>query len=366
MSSIVSFSRLGVFGECQTKYRNRYVEKLPEERPQQKYFLIGTLAHSIVEEIISGTPPEQAVELVIPVWLKEEAKLPLITKPDEDDFPIFEGGVDPRQVTDYALGFGTLIKRASPHYNGRDKIRTKNGEVPKDVINYPTTSFKQAVFESGLQDLALLLNNEAAQCCDTFKRINLCDVIGMGAGYGLGFKVPTWVQETVAIEYPLDTQKVFFKDEIFWSGRIDWVVKTIEGATCIMDHKTGKKKKKGLEVAFDAQLNLYAYIWFEHYGVFPDYIGISHLPSGEFNMAQLDQGIVASVVQYYEEMQKIIDRCDENDMWLKRLPTEYNSPCISRSWSTGVVQSVCPYIQHCHPEYSMAAADEINAYLETA
>jgi hypothetical protein len=125
------------------------------------------------------------------------------------------------------------------------------------------------------------------------------------------------------------------------------VVRSKDGSTIILDHKTSKKKPSSIDVLHHPQLNLYGYCYHEIYGIWPEVIGIHHLVSGECVLAELDREICSSIVEYYTDLQKKA----MTPRYVRHMPTEYNSPCVKRDWRSETIEEICPYLDRCWPTY---------------
>jgi hypothetical protein len=349
-NSTVSFSRLSTYLKCPTQYKFKYLDKLEVQTPKESYFLLGTLAHELIEQRLLGVPDEDTLTLILYKWISEDCRLPVVGTTEDvlDDEKIFVV----EELVEYIKSYLTLFKRCSAKYTKYDKIRNKDGSVPKDPINYPPTTFTNALHESGLYKLSYHYDNLASLLNPKdFKTTNFSKILLAGALYGMRFSPPSWVEETLSVEYRIDDLKVEFNNsDTYWNGAIDWVAKCDDGEIALIDHKTSKKKKTGLEVAFDPQLNLYAYIYHEHTGSLPKYIGINHLISEDIIVAEVEPQLVWDNLKYFESIQDAIDK----EIFIKKSPAEYNSPCVKLG-DKGI-ESHCPYLQNCWPEFFNAIA----------
>jgi hypothetical protein len=95
---------------------------------------------------------------------------------------------------------------------------------------------------------------------------------------------------------------------------------------------------------------MYCYLYHQQTGIMPEYVGINHLLSGEILLAKLDLGIMASIVAYYEGIQDKIDIDNLKAKYTKKLPTDYNTPCLSRDFG-GPVKGYCEFIESCWGNY---------------
>lgn len=348
-SKTVSYSRLSCYIECPTKYKYRYVVKPADVHiPLENYFLKGTLAHRCIEEYLKGAEKENAIEVVLPQWLEENCLIPVGRDYDEI---CRATGIDARTVCHYAKTYGVLLHKCSSVYRKNDAIRNRDGSVPKDPLEYPPTQLKNDYKNKGLDEVKLSIDNSAAMLNPEFRRFSLADTAASAIACVYNFSLPDWVDEVTGIEYTSEEKIAWDDGNKEWAWFIDLMYKTSEGGTVISDHKTGKEKPEGLDVAFHPQLNLYAYLVYETTGKFPEYLAINHLPTGEFVIAKTDPAIVKANYEKYSEVQKAVNLSAKYNNYLKHSPTDYNSPCIKRDWKTKSIKSVCPYLELCHPRY---------------
>jgi PD-(D/E)XK nuclease superfamily len=361
-SGTVSFSRLSCYCECPAKYNNRYVNKLPLSQPLESYFLKGTLAHRCIEEYLNGAEKDDAIQVILPDWLLTNCLLPLET----DEQP---EGINPDELLTYALPVAKLLQRCSPGYVGTDAIRNNDGTAPKDPLAYPPAAFKQELALLGLGHLKNQLDGLAAEICLPFRRFSLCETTALALSYVLGFQIPSYVEETIGVEYDLSQTPVLYQaanerdPDTYWNGQIDWIFQTKKGEIVICDHKTEKKKPSGLDVTFHSQLNIYAYLYYEQTGKMPDFLGINHLPSNCLVLARVNLDVVYQNYKHWESVKARIASDRAKDNFVRRLPTEYNSPCAKRDWKSGELSSVCPYITNCWPKYSDGLGKELEPFL---
>lgn len=349
----VSYSRLSTYTECPAKYKNKYIDQVEVGQPLEDYFLKGTLAHRILEEFLLGASKEDATDLVFPEWLVENCLI-----------PIGDDGVDLEMLKEYADKTSDLLVRCNANYKGTDVIRTNAGQVPKDPLNYMPGEFQKEYFRLGLQGLRSELDTQALRASLPFRRFSLSNIAAEALSYVKCFRIPSYVAETIAVEYPIQEGKVVhWEDNTIWNGAIDWVFKTVEGAVVIADHKSGKDKPSGLEVLFHPQLNIYAYLYLEKTGKLPDYIAINHLPTAELIIAEVDVDIVHDNYRQWTQVRDSINRDKVNGTFMRQLPTKYNSPCIKRDWKSGAVTRVCPYIYTCWPKYVGCISTELEPFL---
>jgi hypothetical protein len=360
-----SYTRLSSFSKCPQKYNYSYVNKLKENTIEvlEESLLIGRLTHKCLEMHLNGAELKIALELVLPKWLKKDCNLTAVEDDTDEEGYVVCNGIPTRLLVDYAIKIGCIYHRCSQNYLEEDAIRNNDGSVPKDPFNYPPTSVKKEINNLGLYKTSLDINNIATILNPQFRRLKLCDLVAKAAFYLYNFKKPDWVAETLGVEFKFDNLNLEWKRGKNWSGGIDWVFKTVDGAVVICDHKTEKNKLSGLDVMMHPQLNLYAHLYYELTGKLPDYLGIYHLPSGELVMAQVDLNVVEKVVKELEIIEDDIQAAEESNRWRKPLsPAEYDAPCFRRDWKTDALVSVCKYFKHCWSNYAFNIEDELKVF----
>lgn len=358
----MSYTRISSYMECKAKYYYRYVNKPSNIHiPLEDFFLKGNLAHSCIEEyLLKGAEKDDIIDIVLPTWLREKCLLPVARDYDES---MSLSGIDAGDVINYAKRYGQLLHRCTAKYQEEDRIRNKDGTIPKDPVKYPPLPMQQAYNQQGLPDLKMSIDNMAAMLNNEFRRIGLANMAAEAVACFYNFDLPDWVEEITGIEYTSEEKIPWDDGTKEWMWFVDLKYKTTDGAKIISDHKTSSSKPTDLEVAFHPQLNLYAYLELQETGSLPDYISINHLPTGDFINAEVDPTVVMENIKHLEEVQKAINISTENNSFPGHTPTEFNSPCIKRDWKTQEVTRVCPYITLCHPRYVEYVKHEIADYL---
>jgi hypothetical protein len=364
-SQTVSYSRLSAYLECPQKYRNKYVDRLPVTQPLEDYFLKGTLSHRILEEYLQGATIEDATNLILPDWVVNNCLIPLgATNDTEDLYELADSsGLDFDLLERYVHPTAELLYRCSANYSGDEPIRKNDGSVPADPLAYPPSQFKREYERQHLHLLKAELDTQAAQASVAFRRFSLADTAAIALSYVVGFKVPEYVDHTVAVEFDLSKAKTVWDVDEYWNGAIDWVFKMKNGATVICDHKSEKRKPLGIEVLFHSQLNLYAHLYYEQTGILADYLAINHLPSGELVLAKVDIDVVQQNYLYWLSVRDKIKSDRNSNQWTKQLPTKYNSPCVRRHWKSNALTQVCPHLTSCWPQYAEYLGVELEPFL---
>lgn len=396
MSKTVSYSRLSTYQECPELYRLKYIEK-PKGyiAPLQEPFIKGTLAHTCIEEYLKGSDKEVAIQIALHNWLKNTCYLPVVESEikspkgiesvESVEIDVYDdelcdwssvspegkarpkGGINIDDIYEYASQCGWLLHKCTASYKGDDKIRNKDGTLPKSPINYPPSEFKKQYNEKNLHILKGQIDVEACKHNISFKRMSLADIAATAVGYIYTFELPQEVSSVDEIELELDKEKVYFgpQKDIYWNGKIDTIYSTEDGAKIINDHKTEREKRPPENVCFDLQLNSYAAVVFEQTGKMADYIAITHLASNSLISSHTHPKVVNMCMDYLEEIQKDIEReletKGEEGPWMKKWPTKYGSPCLSRR--DGSITNACPYIYKCWPDYASCIKEDLKDFL---
>ncbi len=346
-----SFSRLSTYQECSERYRWKYIVKAEEQEPLQEHFIKGSLAHFILEESLAGNEVLEAFDLVLPTWVEETCRL-LIT----DDLGIQQEGqgIYLDTLRHYAVSVSELLLRAAPNYLGPDAIRKKDGKPPENPLEYPPTSFSQAMNEKFLYDDKSVLDIAATRINKDFIDFSLANITAEALFLARNFELPDWFGKTVAIEDPIlpegnesPYKPIGFVGDIFWKGYIDWVFETKEGELVIADHKSSKSAPEGYEVAWHPQLNLYAGLYYEQRGRMPDYIAINHLRTNQIVLAKPDPLAIGQTLEHFRQIQARIN----SESFVRHYPTEFNTPCVKYDYKTSRVKYICPYLKRCWPYF---------------
>lgn len=364
----VSYSRLSTYLNCAEMYRLKYVAKDEGRKITSKYktleepLIKGNLAHNALEYYLNGTDKEDAVGLALSDWLENICHItPISGEPDMGE------GVNLDKLEYYAKECGRLLMRCSESYVEEDKIRNKDGSAPKDPLNYMPGAFKQEYNQQDLFNAKFTIDNQAAAANNSFKRFSLANIAAEAVSYVYIFTLPDFVDNVASVELDLSKQKIGFNNNnLYWNGLLDTEYALKDGGLVINDHKTEKEKRRPEDVAFDLQLNSYAAVRYEQTGKLAEYIAITHLRSNTLIAATTSPSVVNQCMDYLEEIQEEINLQIEtkgkNKHWLKKWPGKYGSPCFRRNWKSGALDSVCPYLTHCHPDYYECIKDEVDDF----
>lgn len=349
----VSFSRLSVFNKCPRLYNYKYVNKIVVIENLKEPLIKGSLSHYILEQMLHGHDAVEAFYMVLPTWLVNICRLEVTDDPTK----AAQGfGICPSILGEYAEAVSDLLLRCAINYKGTDVIRTDKGGVPADPLNYPPKSFKQEYRDLGLDDLKFSLDLGACRGNEDFANLSLSFITAQALFFAKNFKYPERFGKSIGIEHELyptaadDYEPVPFFDK-YWNGAIDWVYESLDDELIIADHKSSKKCMSETEVLYHPQLNLYAALYYEQTGRFADKICINHLPSNTFVEAKPELTIVNDYYNYFKQLQTEIDKSD----YTRRIPTEYNSPCIEYKYVGGqsIINNFCPYLTHCWPNIDL-------------
>jgi hypothetical protein len=314
----------------------KYIERVKTPEQFSEPLVVGSYAHTVLEDVLAeGINPKDSFKTHLSEWLTSLAL----------EF-------DPDDVYELAEGIGILFYKATARYSGSDAIRNSNGSVPADVTKYPPGNWTKALKQSGLDSKKFGFDGLAAWQNAVFERLSFSFLVGEIFSFVAPFKVPAWIEETLAVELPISTDednKILFPGhkELAFNAYIDWIFRRTDSLKVICDHKTGSKKPEPVDVLHNVQLNLYAYLYHCLYGEWTDAIAIHHVPSGDIIMVEVDKTINQQVIQYISMIQRQI----ESGVYTKRQPGEFNSPCLKRDFKTGEVTEVCPYLHLCWPDF---------------
>ena len=340
-----SYSRLMTFLQCGEFYRHRYLLGTPYEQVLEEALLQGNLTHRGLEELLLHPERERQDILyeVLQDWLTKDCQLNC-------------GSEEAEGIYEFGLILATFFYRASCRYQGEygEAIRNKDGSVPKDLRNYPPASWAQIFKENReLAELRQSLDNWASSQQAVFSKCSFSFMVGKCFDWVLHFRYPDDFEETLMVEYefsPMDRDErlVPFGSELYLNGKIDWAYKNVAGELVVCDHKTSSHPPQPQDVAHSPQLLMYSYAIWQIYGRWPEKICIHHVPTGQFFMHPVEPETAMQVYKYLLELQKSV----ESGQFHRRLPTEYNSPCLRRDYRTQELVKVCPFLQHCWPTYA--------------
>jgi CRISPR/Cas system-associated exonuclease Cas4 (RecB family) len=332
-----SHSRIESFQKCSAFYNYKYRQRISYPEEFNRYFFLGTIVHELIEnKLVNGQDVQVTFEALLGGYL-DKLNVYLEISPE---------------LLQLLRQMAYILYRCSARCREDDEpIRTNSGNVLKDPIKYPSSSFKKAVSDANLWPSIIFYDNQICMQNSSLNRENVLWLLAEALELSLGFSLPKWITNTVAAELPLSTNKENLvklgQTSVYFNGYIDWVAE-IGDDLAIIDHKTGSTKPTGPEVLFHTQLNLYAWAYEQVYGRRAKYIGINHIRSGEIVLAEVDLVVRKSIVDYIIETQGII----EVEQTPKRhTPMQYNTPCYKKDYKSGQLAEVCPYLDLCWPTY---------------
>lgn len=335
----VSFSAIESFLKCPAYYHNKYIKKVEYETEIEPYFLLGGWAHEIIEEVIKNQrDPVEILESSLEKWVA--------------DLELDYASHDLELLVQIVKELEELLYRASSRCKDKSRqIRNKDGGLMKDPVKYPSSAFKSALRDIDSYKYKSMLDNQAAMRNPKFREFSIVWTIAEGYFLGKSFRVPKWAVETVGVEIGIgisEETKIEIDEGVSLLGYIDWVVCLEGDRLAIIDHKTSKTKPSPNDIIWNPQLNLYAYAYEKVYGRKVDIIGINSLRCGEVVAAQLNQTVMTEIVEHFKELY----RQSQSDTVIKRRPTDYQSPCVKREYTTGNISTVCPFLSNCWGTYS--------------
>jgi hypothetical protein len=343
-----SHSRLGVFESCQQKYYREYILK---ERIKQEadHFIIGTMCHSAIEDTWNGDQPSvrAALDHNWQTWLEEKSL-----------------GYLKRELANVAKDIGSLWKRASADYTGKDAIR-KAGNLVADNPTM-TKAWKDAAAELKIAERQISIDIKSrSQLGTAYVNVSLVNCYAETYAIMENFKDPDCLASVEYLEFPLSEQVYgpdperegkqklieiinpvkFSKTNTYLNGYIDVVGKNHKGEVVILDHKTSSGAAPiETAVAHNEQLLQYAWAWHQLTGEWPGYVGINHLRSGTCVTAPVNPERVLSVIERREHL--IL--ATSQGIYPKKDPFAYSSPCLKIK--DGSLSDYCPHLSKCHPE----------------
>jgi hypothetical protein len=328
----MSYSRLEVYAQCPKKFEHRYILKTPYQESFNKDLFVGKHTHTLLEHRLKGNyTAKQGFNILLPTWL---AELNVII--DEHSLS---------SLYEVLYGLSDILYRCSSFYSGKDPIRKQDGSYLKNPIEYPTKELRLLLAQTGLNQLKNYFNEQISEQNSDLAHHDLIWYLAEVLYMALYFKVPKAIDKTLAVEMSLSDNEDLTLDfkNLNVLGSIDWVAQLTDGKIIIIDHKTNAEKPSQESVKLHPQLNFYAYCYWKTTGVRPDLIGINHLRSRHVIISNLEDHIMQEVIEHLKDL---CYTCYKKPH-LKKFPTVYGSPCMSKSWKTGEITKVCPFLKHC-------------------
>ena len=267
-------------------------------------------------------------------------------------------GISVGALLEYAEIVGPLLARCMPKYELEDKLRTRDGLPLSDPLLYPSQEFKIELGKLNIYALTSEINVSAARQHPDYS-LNNIDVAGIVAKsftWANSFTLPVDFDVTIAVELDLNstpTRPIELLPGLPWRGFIDWVYRDKNGEVVIIDHKTNKDIPNELEVQHHEQLNIYAALYYEIFGIWPTRIGIGHLRSDTLVTTPTDPTIASNIYSYYKEIAAEIISKQLDSVWLRQSASKtYAGTCVKKF---GRNVSVCPLLESCWPGFNPAA-----------
>lgn len=350
-----SFTRLTTYQSCPRKYRYRYIDKLAAPPTYERHFLKGRLVHAMLELRLNPENPlpiEDILVATIPPWIRS-CGLDLDLESQEE-------------LLNVCLHLAHYLYRASSRAR-KDPIRNNDGSVPKDLLSYPPRAFTSALEEANLLEPIHYWNTRIAHLQPQLTAHNFVFLLAECLDLAIHYQLPGIFSRTIAVEYeisPVGKQGpvVFFpgSDYLLFNARIDWIFEDHQGNLYLVDHKTSREPYTPEMVAQHPQLLTYAYLYHKITDRWPDYIAINDLPSGQLVYTQIYPQHLLNTIEYLKEIQSAI----EKNEFPRRHPQDFNSPCVTFNYRSKNVMSICPYLNHCWPEFYQQIAVEVNGDLD--
>ena len=342
----LSYSALTTFEKCPELYRKKYVEKEVGIDIPKDYFLLGSLTHKILEfRLTEDNSLEIAYQLAFDNWLQEQG------------FALEQELKD--NLFNYGIEYGQILHKASPCYLESDKYRKKDGSLLSSPHFYPSQEMRKDYEREDLDILKSEIDVNIARKYRFYSYLSLADVVARSYAYASNFTYPDWAKETLGVETDVSQTEKFGNYEWRLKGFIDWSVRIdypeLNDPIALLDFKTSQTIPKEEDVLWNPQLNLYAMMYFGLFGTKPQFIGIYHLPSGKEIMAEVSEEINNIVYSHYEG---VADKIREANNFVKRFPTEYQSPCVSKDFKSNTIKEICPYLKSCWESYYREIEEE--------
>jgi len=338
-----SHSRLGVFEKCGKMYEYQYIKKEAVFETAD-HFIIGEICHGTLEDYYNDIykTVEESLANRWHNWLGERNLTPLL-----DD------------LQSYAADVAHLYRRASPLYNGKDKIRKRDGTVADNP--QMTSDWKRSVEELQLSDRAHNIDyGMITSLGPAYAGVSLSNCYSETIEIMRDYKEPVQLKSVDWLEFPIShrvREDKQVKDlwnpvklprtGVYLNGYIDLVGRMRDehgGGVVLLDHKTTSGGAPSeLEVEHHEQLLKYAWAWHQLTGEWPTHIGVNHLRSKSAVIVPLDQNEALLAIERTEALIEAQKRGD----YIRKDPFAYGSPCIRMR--DHQVDRHCPYLAKCHP-----------------
>jgi ATP-dependent exoDNAse (exonuclease V) beta subunit len=332
-----SISKIQKYTKCSKMYDLHYNQKM-YRTDKSDATVIGSLCHEALEAYYREEV-EHPIDALNKIWAE-------LLKPLEDAQDELEDLKEDLQL---------LSWRASADCkDAKIWIRNRDGTVPRALSM--NSKYKSEVERLGIDERKSVINQKAFEGIkDWSLNLSLADCYSETYRILQRYKEIPGLRKVLHVELGISTKDgeggvtngvTLPISKQHMNGYIDLVAE-VNGQLAIIDHKTTSGDAPDMiTVMYTDQLLLYAWAYNELYGVKPDYIGINHLKSGKVVLAPLNWSLVEDTLNRFEC--SII--AARNGTYLKKSPTEYQSPCLGGSKNISEVTRTCPYLDVCHPD----------------
>lgn len=342
--SYLSVSRIKSYQECSQKYKNKYVDGIPDAG-YSKATLVGSLVHEALEEYYLHKHPHVVKAFNISAIKTLQGRL-------------FSKDADLEELDAllkaYAIDGQSLYERASEEYKGPAPIRTKDGKVPSNALM--TSAWKQSLEKLGLVEKAYAINKIVSYLCPSLPNdINIAEVYAEAYFLCGRFKEPSNVIETIHVEFPISDVRregklinaVLLPQEHggsegkYLNGYIDKVALVNhegEEGLAIIDFKSGGEFAKA-DIEYNPQLYSYVYAYELVTGDTIKFIGIHNIRKNNQVLIPVDREVMDRVLTNLFSTHALI----KAGIFRKHLPDSKYSKCLN---SYG---KPCPYLELCWP-----------------
>ncbi len=237
----------------------------------------------------------------------------------------------------------SLLEKASPKYVGPGAIRTKGGNISAKPQSTPAWGEQAAAMN--LESRCIAIDQMVASNTDEdspWRSLQFTQVYAESIFILTGWKNPSFIKSTIAVEKAFNLKfPLNLPVDIYFTGKIDLICKTVDGKTAIVDHKTsGGDPPPDWKVGMNDQLLLYAFAHFLTTGEIVDYIAIHHIRSKRIIPVRFELEMAEEVILRHEAALRGIVA----ESFVKQNPVNYGSACMNGD-------RPCPFLAYCHPKY---------------
>lgn len=354
--SIISHSRHNTFEECPRKYQEEYLLGNRAERTQSDALIIGDFCHKSIEDYRTDDTVPSPLSRLTPRW-------------DEWLNQFGLRGFEPKLSQVYQ-DQANLLWRASADCTDKSIwIRNKDGSVPKSLgmnKQYQGELEKLGIAER-LTELDEAFHNHAGA---GFLPVSVTNCYSETFEILKKFREHPEIASVDAIEFPISHRvfengqyvktihEVWLPNGELFNGYIDEVatlIPALGGGRALGDHKSSAGDPPSVfEVQHHTQLNKYVVAYetlTKSLGV-PEivtHVYINHLRSGTLVLAEVDHDYAQFVWDRQHEVNAEIALAKKANLFRRRDPMGYNSPCLKVNKKTGEVSAMCGHLAACWP-----------------